>query len=124
MEVSRFFHEASDLIIQMCIEADLPLNLSERKRLLEIERMKEAWAQKPLEVAGRRFDFSLAEDSWRQAGYADQEMITLTPASKDLAALRKNRPVIDQFIGLGENVFFELDGQWYEFHKKNLFGNI
>ena len=124
MEVSRFFHEASDLIIQMCIEADLPLNLSERKRLLEIERMKEAWAQKPLEVAGRRFDFSLAEDSWRQAGYADQELITLTPASKDLAALRKNRPVIDQFIGLGENVFFELDGQWYEFHKKNLFGNI
>jgi tetratricopeptide (TPR) repeat protein len=124
MEVSRFFHEASDLIIRMCIEADLPLNLSERKRLLEVERMKEAWAEKPVEVAGRRFDFSLAEDTWHQAGYADQETITLTPATRDLAALRKNRPVIDQFIGLGDNVVFELDGQWYEFHKQNLFGNI
>ena len=123
MEVARFFQEASDLIIQMCIEADLPLNLSERKRILEIERMKEAWTAKPVEVAGRRFDFDAAQDAWRQADYADQETIALTPAAKDLAALRKDRPVIDQFIGLGDNVVFELDGQWYEFHRRSLLGN-
>ena len=70
--------------------------------------MKEAWTAKPVEVAGRRFDFDAAQDAWRQADYADQETIALTPAAKDLAALRKDRPVIDQFIGLGDNVVFEL----------------
>ena len=117
MEVSTFFEEASEMIIEMCLEADLPLNLSERKRLLEIERMREARAANPLQFAGRVFEYNPVEDIWRQADYANQETTLLTPASKTLAALRKEQPVIDQFLGLGEHVVFELNGQWYEFKR-------
>ncbi|MFO7974827.1 MAG: hypothetical protein R6V12_09360 [Candidatus Hydrogenedentota bacterium] len=124
MEVSTFFKEASEMIIEMCQEADLPLNLSERKRLLEIKRAREARAAQPLEVAGRIFEYDPTEDIWRQAAYDNQETILLTPPSKNLAALRKEQSVIDQFIGLGEHVVFELSGQWYEFRRTTGLGVI
>ncbi|MEA3364281.1 MAG: hypothetical protein U9Q79_01455, partial [Candidatus Hydrogenedentes bacterium] len=117
MEVSTFFEEASEMIIEMCQEADLPLNLSERKRLLEIERMKKARAAEPLEIAGRTFQYNLTEDIWHQADYDKQDTIALTPASKTLAVMRKEQPLIDQFIELGEHVVFKLSGQWYEFRR-------
>lgn len=117
MEVSTFFEEASEMIIEMCQEANLPLNVSERKRLLEIKRMREARAEEPLEIAGRTFVYNPTEDIWRQAEYDNQETIVLTPGSKNLAILRKEQPVVDQFIGLGEQVVFELSGQWYEFRE-------
>jgi tetratricopeptide (TPR) repeat protein len=117
MEVSTFFEEASEMIIEMCQEADLPLNLSERKRLLEIERMKKARAAEPLEIAGRTFQYNLNEDIWRQADYDNQDTTALTPASETLAKLRKEQPLIDQFIGLGEHVVFKLSGRWYEFRR-------
>ncbi|HQE82939.1 MAG TPA: hypothetical protein PLM14_08035 [Candidatus Hydrogenedentes bacterium] len=123
MEVSTFFDEASDMIIDMCIKADLPLNVSERKRLIEIQQTREARAAKPIDIATRLFQYNAAEDVWRQDGYENQQTTVLTPASKTLAALRKDQPVIDQFIGLGDNVFFELSGQWYEFHKTTRLGN-
>jgi hypothetical protein len=117
MEVSTFFEEASEMIIEMCQEANLPLNVSERKRLLEIKRMREARAEEPLEIAGRTFVYNPTEDIWRQTEYDNQETIVLTPGSKNLAILRKEQPVVDQFIGLGEQVVFELSGQWYEFRE-------
>lgn len=124
MEVAAFFAEASELIITMCQEADLPLNLSERMRLLNIQQAKETRAAQPLEIAGRVFQLDLAEDRWRQAGYDGQETVVLTPANRALAALRREQPVVDQFIGLGERVVFELDGQWYEFDRTRLFGTL
>ncbi len=122
MEVSTFFEEASQMIIDMCIEANLPLSVSERKRLLEIGQMKNARAEQPIEIAGRVFRYHLAEDYWQQSDYSNQETVVLTPASKTLASLRKEQPAIDQFIGLGDNVVFELDGQWYEFREKSSIG--
>jgi tetratricopeptide (TPR) repeat protein len=117
MEVSTFFEEASEMIIEMCQEAGLPLNLSERKWLREIEHMRKTRAENPLQFAGRTFQYNPAEDIWRQQDYANQQTTVLLPASKTLASLRKERPIIDQFIGLGKHVVFELDGQWYEFVK-------
>jgi hypothetical protein len=117
-ESSQYFEEFSDLIINMCLENELPLNLSERKLLLQREETRLARAAEPQELADRTFEYDPDDDVWTQQGYDNQDAILLMPRSEELTILRRDRPVIDQFIGLGDHVFFSVDDQWYEFRKE------
>lgn len=113
---SDFFEEASELIIDILQEIGEPLNMSERKWLLEREEADRRRAERPVQVAGRVFEYRM--QAWHEQGFNDQETVLLTPGSALLEDLVKNQPEVDRFVGLGDHVVFTLDGQtWYEYRR-------